>query len=318
MKKFDLITLGQIIADVVVRPVDSLPEKGLIKQLEFMDLMTGGCSCNTAIVASALGLNIGLIGKVCNDAFGSFLIQKIKEYKMDVKGIIIAKYPSTSSVIVLVGNDGERSFLYRAGATESMTNTEINLSVLRKTKFLHIGGVMKLHNLDFVPLLKNVKEYNVVITLDTDADVAECGFDYVKPVLPFIDIIMPSLEEGRKLTRKKKPQDIADFLMKNGILNRVIVKLGAEGCYSKSRNGSEIIISGYKVKPVDTTGAGDSFCAGVIAGLVKNMKIEDCLKFANAVAARRTLKIGASSDPDSYETVLQFIKESDKNIFNCN
>jgi sugar/nucleoside kinase (ribokinase family) len=119
----------------------------------------------------------------------------------------------------------------------------------------------------------------------------------VGPCMPHIDYFMPSYEEAVRLAGgETAPERIADAFLALGAKTAVI-KLGKDGCYAKdSRTGAAFYAPTYlSVKPVDTTGAGDAFCAGFIAGLARGLPLEGCAALANAVGTFCVTAMGAST-----------------------
>ena len=115
----------------------------------------------------------------------------------------------------------------------------------------------------------------------------------VEPCLRHVDIFIPSIEEAQMLTGKQQAPEIAEVLLGYGI-GTVVMKLGADGCYARTSN-NELSVPAFKVeKVVDTLGAGDSFVAGFLAGMVSGWELEKACRFANAVGACCVSAEGAS------------------------
>jgi sugar/nucleoside kinase (ribokinase family) len=95
----------------------------------------------------------------------------------------------------------------------------------------------------------------------------------------------------------------------------VVIKLGKDGCFIKTKEGEKYIIPTYdRIKPVDTTGAGDSFCAGFLTALVKGKSLVDCGKFANAVGTHCIMAKGASTGIKSEAEILKFMDDYEKGL----
>jgi sugar/nucleoside kinase (ribokinase family) len=179
----DVVSLGQLVADIVVKPVGEFPQKGTADLVEQIKLHSGGCALNTANTLGKLGVNTGVIGKVGSDIFGDFLISEMKRCGVDTKGTRKEPEINTSSVIVMVSSYGERTFLYCPGATEELTIDDVDFSLIKHCKILHIGGVMKLPKLDVVSVLKEAKDFSVTTSLDTDWDPTGRWLSLVEPCL---------------------------------------------------------------------------------------------------------------------------------------
>ena len=127
--------------------------------------------------------------------------------------------------------------------------------------------------------------------------------------MPYIDYLMPSIDEAERIANKKDPDEIADVFISNGAKN-VIIKLGSKGSYlrKEGETAGKVFPPFYVENPVDTTGAGDSFCSGFIAAYANDKPLDECMEFANAVGAMSVMEKGATSGPKSYDETLQFIK----------
>lgn len=101
-------------------------------------------------------------------------------------------------------------------------------------------------------------------------------------------------------------------LAKIGLRAAVIGKIGARGCYIKNRDGETHAIPSYRVPVVDTTGAGDSFAAGFLAGIVQGWDLERCGRFANAVGAHCVMALGATAGIKPMRDIIAFMKSSRK------
>jgi len=94
-------------------------------------------------------------------------------------------------------------------------------------------------------------------------------------------------------------------------VKKVVIKLGSDGCYGRETKDSEgIFVPCFKVSAKDTTGAGDSFCAGFLTGLSKKLSFEDSMRFANATGAHCVMEMGASTGIKTYEEIYKFMEEN--------
>ena len=101
-----IVNFGQLVADIVVKPVDGYPEVGTAERVDVIDLRTGGCALNTATVLQKLSVQTTVIGKIGTGVFGRFLLKTIDNRGIDTRGVIIDSNVSTSSVIVMISKNG--------------------------------------------------------------------------------------------------------------------------------------------------------------------------------------------------------------------
>ncbi len=305
----DVTCLGILVADVVGKPVDTMPERGKLMLVDTLELHTGGCASNTGTALAKIGIDTAIVGKVGNDGFGDFMVNSLEKWGADCTGIVRDDSSFTSATMVLVHGDGERSFIHYIGANASLVEDDVDMNVIKKSKILHIAGSFLMPGFDGQPtanVLKKAKEMGVITTLDTAWDSKGRWMSVLEPCLEYVDYAVPSIEEARMVTGKHEPADVAKVLMDKGV-KTVALKMGEQGCYIKSKD-EELSIPIYKVDAIDALGAGDAFAAGFLAGLVNGWDLEKTGKFANAVGAFCVTAIGATTGIRDQKTIEEFIK----------
>jgi sugar/nucleoside kinase (ribokinase family) len=308
----DVACIGILVADVIAKPVDSIPKKGLLGLIDGISLHSGGCAMSAAIDMSKIGLSTALIGKVGNDSFGEFLRESLIKNNVNVDGLAVDPINQTSASVVLSDSMGERTFLHCIGANGTFIKEDINWDVIEKSKVVFVAGTMLMDAFDgehCAIVLKKCKEMGKTTVLDTAWDSKGRWMDVLEESMPYIDIFLPSIDEAIELSGKTEPKEIADVFFEKGV-KQVVIKLGSKGCYLRESKSSEgIVIPPYKVNAVDTTGAGDSFCAGFITGIVKGMTFEKCGQFANAVGAHCVSAMGATTGIKPMADILKFMED---------
>jgi len=307
---YDVACVGILVADAIAKTVDKLPARGRLDLVDQLDLYTGGCAVNSGIAMAKIGLNVAVLGKIGNDGFGKFIYNSLKEEKVNVDGLVLDSNSSTSASVVLVDSGGERSFLHCLGANAEFTDRDVDFSVIGKSKIVFIAGTMLMPNFDGEPcarVLKKSKEMGKYTALDTAWDSKGRWMKVLEPCMEYIDLFMPSYEEAVQLSGKEDAEDIADVFLSMGVKTAVI-KLGKDGCFIKDSGGEKHKIPTYTdVKPVDTTGAGDSFAAGFLTGITEGWNLYECGKFANAVGTHCVMAVGASTGIKSMREIKAFM-----------
>lgn len=121
---------------------------------------------------------------------------------------------------------------------------------------------------------------------------------------------MPSYEEAVKLSGRTELPEIAGFFRERGV-GRIVIKVGKDGAYLEENEGEGTLLPTYPNVPVkDTTGAGDAFCAGFLAGLAQDWDFQACGAFANAAGTHCVMEIGASAGIKSLEDIQNFMKQN--------
>lgn len=290
----DLACVGILVADVIAREVDRLPERGTLGLLDEIVLRGGGCALNTGTVLRRLGLGVVVGGKVGADPFGDFLLRLCDERGLDRRTVLRDDAVPTSATVVLVDGDGERTFLHVPGANGALRGSELDAEALFRARALHVAGALVMPSFDGEPaaaLLASARAAGLLTSLDTAFD-ASGRWERVLPALPHVDLLMVGLAEARGITGCSEPADAARALREIGA-RAVAVKVGADGCHVSSAE-FQGHVPGVRVRPVDGTGAGDAFAAGLLFGLLHGWPLERAARLANAAGALATTAVGAS------------------------
>jgi len=307
----DVVCLGIMVADVMAKTIEKVPGPGKLEIFDQMELHPGGCAINTSIGLSKLGIKTRIIGKVGKDIFGDFLIKVLEKHYVDTSGIAYSQKRGTSFSFAMINREGERSFLHYTGADEDLHLKDINFKLIKDSRILHIAGFNLMPGFDGEPVanvLKQAKEYKITTSLDTAWNSRVKNWkEIIKPSLPYLDIVLPSIEEAKMFTGKEKAEEIADFLLNYGI-KIVGLKMGGEGCYLKTEK-KEFHIPSYPVKAIDTSGAGDAFAAGFLAGIIKGWNLQKIGQFANAVGALCVQAIGCTTGVKNMDETLAFMNK---------
>ena len=302
-----VVCLGIIVGDFIGRPVENVPEKGKLVLTERTELHIGGCASNTGVVLKRLGIDVGIIGKVGNDNLGDFLLGKLKNENLDVGGIKRSRGKTTSGTLVMVHSDGERSFIHSTGANGDISMEDIDFGYIRQFPILHVAGAFLMPGFDGKPLaetLRKAKQAGIMTCLDTAWDSTGKWISLIGEALPYIDYFLPSIEEAKMIAGMDNHVGIADFFLERGVGN-VCLKMGSGGSYIK--NGKEEYrIMAPDAPKIDTTGCGDAYAAGFIAGIVKGLPFEKCGMLANITGGKIATGVGATTAVTSYEDTLEF------------
>jgi len=284
--KNKILCMGQIVADVIARPIDRLPDPGLLLMLDHLELAPGGCTCNTACVLAKLGVPTRLAGMVGNDPLSNAILGALKDQGIGVDFVVQSESLPISSVIVCISSNGERSFLYKDGSSEAFDSREVKDGVFDDVVHVHVGGVMKMRNMRLAEMLRKAKENGCATSLDTDWDPTGKWIELIEEALQYTDILFTNTEEGVHLTGCQKPEDIANCLLDSGV-SLAIVKQGANGCYIADHSMGEHLPA-LDAKVLDTTCAGDAFVGGFLYAQSLGKDRVLCAKFGNACGALST------------------------------
>lgn len=289
----DVVCLGILVADVIARPVDRIPERGTLAFVDDVQVHGGGCALNTASALARLGLRASVTGKLGADPLGDVLVRLLDERGVERRAVVRDPAVPTSATVVLVAADGERTFLHLPGANASLRASELDPELIFSGRALHVGGALLLEALDGEPvaaLLAEARRRGLLTSLDTAYD-ASGRWGRVLPALEHVDLFTPDLAEAREITGEHEPDRAARRLRELGVRDAAVT-LGPDGCYVAGES-FEGHVAAPAVSAVDGTGSGDAFAAGFLHARLANLSLVDAARLANASGALAATASGA-------------------------
>jgi sugar/nucleoside kinase (ribokinase family) len=287
--------------------INSEESKRLKTRLEELksEIATGGSAANTANGIANLGVSTTYIGMVGNDELGDF-------YEKDMKGNNISTHifrspdMATGLALALVSKDGERTFATHLGAAVTLSADNINETLLEGYDYLHIEGYLISNNELFNKIIDCAKKCGVKISIDLASyNVVEENLEYLKTVCKGVEIIFANEDEARTFTQKNAEaalDEIAEYA------NIAVVKIGAKGSLIK-HNGQKMRIEETKRNKIDTTGAGDMYAGGFLAGLCKGEDLTKCGKLGSILAGNVIEIMGTKMDAQRWTKIEEEIAE---------
>lgn len=304
----DVSIIGLYILDVLGRPIDRIPPGGNVEFIDEIRLTVAGTAGGTVVDVAKLGLKALAVGAVGDDEKADWMLATMARHGIDVSGMQrIAGVPS-SATILNVRPNGERPALHQRGASDHFDVPPSAYDTVFAPKIVHLGGTGLLARLDGEPsrvLLAEAKRRGRTVTFDLIA--AHAGtLPLVEPLLPFIDYFMPSIEEAAAMSGRADRDAAADFFLERGV-SCCVFTLGGEGAFYAHRDGTRFRMPAFVVDVVDTTGCGDAFDAGFIAGLHHGMAPKDCVRFAQGAAALVATGLGSDAGIRSFDETMAFV-----------
>ncbi len=307
---YDLVTVGVVCADVMVRPVDTIPPRGTLGLVPMLNMHLGGLAGVTAIVCSRLGGKSAFVGRLGRDSFGDFLLAKLNENNVNTTSVHRVDTCNSSATVVLISEDGERTFLHHMGTNAETSEDDIDFDVVRDAKVLHWGGPAITPKLDGAPMgraFEKARALGVKTSMDTCYDGKGVWLPLIEPSLPHLDIVFSSYEEACNYTGCREVEAIADFYLSYGV-EIAVIKLGAGGIFVKGQ-GQILRLPAHNVpRVVDTTGAGDAACGAFLYGYTHGWDLERCGRLANAVGGLTVQRMGGAEAVESLETTVAFME----------
>ncbi|XP_027110414.1 probable fructokinase-7 [Coffea arabica] len=287
----------------------------------------GGAPANVAVCVARLGGSSAFIGKVGEDEFGHMLADVLKENKVDISGMRFDSSARTALAFVTLRADGEREFMFFRNPSADMLlrESELDIDLIKKAAIFHYGSISlieepcKSSHLAAMAIAKksgSLLSYdpNLRLALWPSANAAREG---IMSIWDQADIIKISEDEITFLTGGDDPynDDVVLNKLFHPNLQLLLVSEGSQGCryYTKQFKGR---VPGLKVKPVDTTGAGDAFVGGLLSRLASDLnlyqdenRLREALYFANACGALTVTKNGAIPALPTIDEVERLVSE---------
>ncbi|MFP4636500.1 MAG: carbohydrate kinase family protein [Nitriliruptoraceae bacterium] len=294
-----VVCAGIAVADVVVHPVRQPLPLGQLQLVEGIELHAGGCALTTGSALGALTVDVGLTAAVGDDTLGRFLVQIAQDRGIDRGGIVQLEGVPTSSTVVVVDEQGERTFLHLPGCSAHLLAAHVRASLAADLEWLHLGGLLVTEQLDGEPaaaLLRDAKQRGARVSADVVWD-ARDRWQLVHPCLEHLDLFTPSEDEALAISGRSNLADAATWLHDHGV-EVVAITRGSHGAYLS--NGTDTWhVPAAEVVVRDGTGAGDCFVAGMIAGMLAGWQLPRAAAQASVLGGVAVASVGAPTQyPD--------------------
>ncbi len=297
-KPFDVVGMGLNSVDFIGIVPEFPTGNSKMKLLRFS--RQGGGQVATALVAlSRWGIKTRYIGKIGGDEFGTFSLNSIRDEGVDISSVRVEPHATTQLAMIIVdARSGDRTILWERDEKLMYRKDELRKEEVCSGKILHLDG----HDIQAaIQCARWAKEEGIPTVLDIDK-VELLTLELIKE----IDFVVSSARFPKLITGISDEEKALRELQKvtNGFL---CATLGEKGAIALV-NGEILYVEGFKVKAVDTTGAGDVFHGGFIYGLLQNWDLKDILRFANAAAALKCREIGGRKGIPSLTEIQHFLR----------
>ena len=318
---FDIISLGELLIDFTPRGVS---ERGNY----LFEASPGGAPCNMLAAAAALGKKTAFIGKVGDDTFGRFLEDTVASKGIDTGALIKTDAAFTTLAFVTLDSEGNRNFSFarNKSADTLLEAGEVSPELIKNTRIFHVGTLSLTDEPSRSATLKALdiaKENNVTVSVDPNLREPlwknlEDARNAVRTVLSYADIIKISDYELEFLYGTDDTARAARMCFEEYSPKILFATCGKNGAYVLSGEHTVHHPCYLKVKTVDTTGAGDSFCGTALSALIdlgldfdaiSEEKLFELIRFASAAASITTSRYGAIAIMPRREEIEALIAE---------
>lgn len=307
-KKLDFICVGRATIDLNPNEMNRTLDK-----VKSFNMYLGGSPANLSIGLSRLGNKVGFIGKVSNDQFGDFIVDKLSSEQVDVSNIVRSNDSSNLGLTFTeMKSETESSILmYRNFAADLQLSVEdVNEEYVKSSKVVLISGTSLASSPSREAVLKTImlaKKHRVKVVFDVDYreynwnSLDEISVYYII-VAQNSDIIIGSREEmelmGHVLNQKLLiDKEIANYWMKEkGNAEIVVIKHGKKGSSAFDKYGNEFSAPSYPAKVLKSFGGGDAHGSAFLTCLLRGYTLEEALHYASAAAS---INIGSHSSSEN-------------------
>jgi len=292
--------VGSIHMDFIIF-TERFPKPGETITGKQFEMQPGGKGANQAVAAARLGKEVYMIGRVGDDYIGNLLIKNLEENKVNTLHVFETPQVHSGVALITVDSEGENTIVVAPGADNHLLPKDIDRAEksFKKSEILLIQYEIPIETIQYA--VKKAKEYSLKVIVNP-AFVRKLPEGFYK----YVDILTPNRIEAFEITGEKNIIDAGRKLLKMGV-KTVVITLGAEGALVLHEKG-HLKIPAIKVKPVDTTGAGDAFNGALAVAILEEKDIEEAVKFASAAAALKVTKPGAQKGLPYREELENFLE----------
>ena len=317
-----VVALGAHILDVLGRPVEAIPPGQSSTRLTEIRATAAGTAAGTAVDLAKLGAQVLAIGALGDDLIGDVVTAAMARHGVDTSGLARKPGVQTSATILPIRGNGERPALHVPGATPLLELADIDLDRVRASRALLVGAPDALGPLaadGLAEVAAAARASGALVVTDVlypgrPRDLARIG-----GVLAETDWFLPNSDQLLALTGRAAESKealaaaIADILALG--TGGVAVTMGAEGCLVAWRGGGPpVALPALPVPVVDTTGCGDGFTAGMLAGLLLGAGPADAAWLGIACGSLVATGLGSDAGIESLGQVLDFLRRAQPEV----
>ncbi|TIQ66371.1 MAG: ribokinase [Mesorhizobium sp.] len=282
-----IIVIGSINLDLIAN-VDRLPAPGETVRGSGFTTAPGGKGANQALAAARAGAKVRMVGAVGKDTFATEALALLRDGKIDLSGVG-ETFASTGTALIMVADDGENVIAVVPGANDSVVTGDLSKAFMKKGDVVLLQQEIPLQTVEAA--LDVARAAGTVTVLNTAPFRGEAAAflgkaDYVVANETEFDLY----GEALSLSGRDRPARMRDYAGKTG--RTIVVTLGGDGVLAATP-ADLLMVPALKITPVDTVGAGDTFCGYFAAGLSSGLPLDQALARAAAAGSLACLKPGA-------------------------
>lgn len=306
--KQKITVFGSYVADLMGR-TPHLPIPGETVKGSIFNMGAGGKGFNQAVAAHKAAADVVMVSKIAKDPFGQIALDVMDRLSMDQSHMIYSQTTGTGIALIMVDeNTSQNEIVVIPGACGEITLEEVEgiAPLIKESGYLLVQFEINLDALQRAMEIAHEAGVRIVLNPAPYQQVPDS-------LLAMADIVTPNETEAESLTgicvdSEEAAVLAANLLHAKGIPD-VVITLGGRGVFVSS-NGQQRLLPPFRVDAIDTTGAGDAFNGGLVAGLAEGMDIWQAARFASAVAGISVTRLGTAQSMPSRAEVETLLLEN--------
>jgi sugar/nucleoside kinase (ribokinase family) len=283
MSEMRAIAMGVHVLDVLVRPVEAIPEGQGGQLVEQIRITAAGSAGGTALTLAKLGARVQSAGAIGSDAVGEMLVALLQRGGVDASLLVRRDDVQTSASVLPIRPNGDRPALHVVGANATYGPADAPWEEIAQATHLHLGGPEFIGGDAAAEILSRAREQGVVTSADILAPGDMGVLDWIAPALEHLDYLLPNDEQVLGFTGAEDLVAGCRALVERGV-GCVAATCGGEGVILVDADSVERVPA-FAVEVVDTTGCGDAFSAGFLRGVALDRSRSDAAALGCAAAA---------------------------------
>jgi sugar/nucleoside kinase (ribokinase family) len=277
------IAMGVHVLDVLVRPVETIPEGQGGQLVDQIRIGPAGSAGGTAVTLAKLGAEVRSAGAVGSDSVGDMLVKLLEQSGVDVSLLVRREDVQTSASVLPIRPNGERPAFHVVGANGTYGPDDAPWDEIAAATHLHLGGPEFMGGEAAARILAHARRHRVVTSADVLAPGDPGLLQWIEAALPQLDYLLPNGEQVLGLTGASEIVDGCRALVERGA-GCVAATCGADGVVIVDAEAADTVPA-FAVEVVDTTGCGDAFSAGFLRGLALGRDRREAAVLGCATAA---------------------------------
>ena len=304
--RLGIVVIGELNVDLLALGLSNSPTMGDEVLAKDFEMVLGSASAIFASGIRKLGHKVTFVSQVGSDQFGDFCVRALRAAGISTKHVSRRSDLKTGVTISLSGA-ADRALVTYPGAIATFSVEQLPPEVLKNSHHLHMTSFFLQEALkpSFAEIFRRARSLGLTTSFDPNSDPSGRWNSDIWDVIRQTDVLFINEREALRLTRARSSESAARKLGQQ--TNCAVIKLGSRGAIAV-RNGELASIHGFKIKAVDTTGAGDSFDAGFISAHLKGSSLKECLRIANACGALSALKSGGTAGQPDEKSLAKFLR----------